>query len=427
VERSPDHSVLFYAALQRFVQKKTRREWKTRRLVKVETYLVGNPWKNWLFTKVLTDEGVTGTGEGSLNYFAKTVETAIHELEHLILGMNPFQIEMISQRLIRDLTSEGAQIHMSAVAAIEIACWDIIGKVCNQPLYNLWGGRCHEKLRAYANGWYRGPRTPENFAAKARTVVKRGYTALKFDPFGDNWRTLSPWEFALSMEIICAVREAVGDGVDILIEGHQRFNVATALQAAGAMAQYRPTWFEEPLDHSNISAMAELARRSPVPLATGESFSNKQQFAELLKHGVVDIWQPEPLNLGGLFATRKVADLVDAHYGVVAPHSAQGPVCSVACVQLSASLPNFFLQEIFDDFNESWERRLVDHPVEVVDGYIEIPDRPGLGIELNMEEIQLHPYLPQNALPLFKPGWELRGTDSSEALEDRATLQPYGD
>jgi galactonate dehydratase len=325
--------------------------------------------------------------------------------------MNPFQVEIISQRLIRDLTSEGAQIHMSAVAAIEIACWDIIGKVCKQPIYNLWGGACHNKLRAYANGWYRGPRTPENFAAKAEAVIRKGYTALKFDPFGDNWRTLSPVEFSLSLEIICAVREAVGSSMDILIEGHRRFNMSTALQLASAMSQYRPTWFEEPLDHSNISAMAELARRSPVPIATGESFSNKQQFAELLKCNAIDIWQPEPLNLGGLFATRKVADFVDAHYGVIAPHSAQGPICSAACVQLAASLPNFYLQEFFDDFNEPWEKRLVDHPIEVIDGYIDIPTMPGLGIELNLEEIKSHPYHPENSLPLFKPGWEERRSE----------------
>ena len=397
------------------------------KIVRIETYLVGNPWKNWLFTKVLTDDGVSGVGEGSLNYFARTVETAVHELEHLVIGMDPFQIEVLSQRLIRDLTSEGAQIHMSAVAAIEIACWDIIGKVCNQPLYNLWGGRCHGKLRAYANGWYRGPRTPGSFAAKAAAVIGRGYTALKFDPFGDNWRNLSPTEFDRSLEIISAVREAVGPSVDILIEGHRRFNVSTAVKISTAMAEYRPTWFEEPLDHSNISAMAELARRSPVPIATGESFSNKQQFAELLKEGVVDIWQPEPLNLGGLFATRKIADYVDAHYGVVAPHSAQGPICTAACVQLSASMPNFFLQEIFDDFNEPWEKLLIDHPVEVVDGYIEIPDRPGLGIELNIEEIQRHPYQIGNALPLFRSGWELRDNESADAVNNHAIAQKCGD
>jgi galactonate dehydratase len=317
-------------------------------------------------------------------------------------------VENISQRLIRDVYTEGAQIHMCAVAAIEIALWDIIGKACNQPIYNLWGGQCHGKLRAYANGWYRGPRTPESFAAKAKLVAARGYTALKFDPFGASWRYLSRYDFDLAVDIIRAVRDAVGSAVDLLIEGHCRFNVATAVEFAEAIHQFRPTWFEEPVAHTNIAAMVEVARRSPVPIATGESLSTKQQFAELLKHEVVNILQPEPLNLGGLFAARKIADMVDAHFGVIAPHSAQGPVCSAACVQLNASIPNFLIHELFDEFNEPWERDIVTHPVHQVDGYIDVPDRPGLGIDLNIEEILRHPYQQENYLPLFKPGWERR-------------------
>jgi galactonate dehydratase len=374
----------------------------------IETYIAGNPWKNWLFAKVLTDEGIYGIGEGTLNYFGKTVETAIHELKPLIVGMSPFQVEIISQRLIRDVYTDGAQVHMCAVAAIEIACWDIIGKACGQPIYNLWGGRCHDKLRAYANGWYRGPRTPESFHEKAQDVVRRGYTALKFDPFGDNWRMTTPRDFDLTIDIVRAVRDAVGPHVDILVEGHCRFNVATALQFAQALAPMRPAWFEEPVPHTNIGAMVEVARHSPVPIATGESLSNKQQFAELLKHDVVSIYQPEPLNLGGIFAARKIADMVDAHYGMIAPHSAQGPVCSAACAQLNASIPNFYVHEIFDEFNEPWEKEIVSGGVEVVDGYIEISDRPGLGIDLNIDEILRHPYQQENALPLFRSGWEKR-------------------
>jgi galactonate dehydratase len=322
--------------------------------------------------------------------------------------MDPFQVEIISQRLIRDVYSEGAQIHMCAVAAIEIALWDIIGKATNQPVYNLWGGRCHEKLRAYANGWYRGPRTPESFAEKARKVAARGYTAMKFDPFGSSWRMLSRYDFDLSLDIIRAVRDAVGPAVDLLIEGHSRFNVATAVEFAEAIHPFRPAWFEEPVPHTNIAAMVEVARRSPVPIATGESLSSKQQFAELLKHEVVNILQPEPLNLGGLFATRMVAAMADAHYGVIAPHSAQGPVCSAACVQLNASIPNFFIHEIFDEFNEPWEKEIVTNPVVVVNGYIDVNERPGLGTDLNTEEIRKHPYRQENYLPLFKPGWEKR-------------------
>ena len=382
------------------------------KITAIETYIAGNPWKNWLFTKVSTDEGIHGIGEGTLNFFARTVETAIHELEHLVLGLDPFQIELLSQRLIRDLCTDGAQIHMSAVAAIEIACWDIIGKACNQPVYNLLGGRCRDKLRAYANGWYRGPRTPESFAEKAREVARRGYTALKFDPFGANWRTLSPSEFALSLDIIRAVREAVGDSVDLLVEGHSRFSVATAVELAEAMHPLRPTWFEEPVHHANIGAIVEVARRSPVPVATGESFSSKHQFAELLQHNAVSILQPEILNLGGLYAMRKVADMIDAHYGVVAPHSAQGPVCSAACVHLNAALPNFFLHEFFDEFNERWERDIVTNPIEVVDGCIEVPQGPGFGIDLNLDEVRKHPYRREYHIPLYKPGWERRGTES---------------
>jgi galactonate dehydratase len=378
------------------------------KITAIDTYIAGNPWKNWLFAKVSTDEGMHGIGEGTLNYFGKTVETAIHELKPFVLGMDPFQVEILSQRLIRDVYTDGAQIHMCAVAAIEIACWDIIGKACNQPVYNLWGGRCHEKLRAYANGWYRGPRTPESFAEKAKTVAARGYTALKFDPFGSNWRTLPRYDFDLSVDIIRAVRDAVGPSVDLLIEAHCRFNVATAIEFAEAIHQFRPAWYEEPVPHTDVAAMVEVARRSPVPVATGENLSNKQQFAELLKYEAVSILQPEPLNLGGLFATRKIADLVDAHFSMVAPHSAQGPVCSAACVQLNASIPNFLIHEIFDEFNEPWEREIVSNPVTVVNGYIEIPERPGLGIDLNIEEIRKHPYQQENYLPLFKPGWEKR-------------------
>ena len=297
---------------------------------------------------------------------------------------------------------------MCAVAAIEIACWDIVGKAAGQPIYNLWGGRCHDKLRAYANGWYRGPRTPESFHEKAKAVAARGYTALKFDPLGSAWRTLSRYDFDLARDIVAAVRDAVGPSVDLLIEAHSRLNVATAIRFAEAIHEFHPAWLEEPVPHTNVEAMVEVARRSPVPVATGESFTTKQQFAELLKHEVVSVVQPEPLNLGGLLVSRIVAGMADAHFAMVAPHSAQGPICSAACVQLNACIPNFFIHEIFDEFNEPWERQIVTHPVEVVNGYIEIPDRPGLGTDLNLEEIARHPYQQGNYLPLFQSGWEKR-------------------
>ncbi|HET9017537.1 MAG TPA: mandelate racemase/muconate lactonizing enzyme family protein [Thermomicrobiaceae bacterium] len=378
------------------------------RITDVRTYIAGNPWKNWLIARVETDEGIHGVGEGTLNAFARTVEAAIHELRPRYLGMDPFQIETLVQRMTRDVYSEGGQIHGAAVCAVEVACWDIIGKATGQPIYNLLGGRYHERLRAYANGWYRGERTPEAVASAAREVVARGYTALKFDPFGVAYRVADRHDEDLSVAIVEAVRDAVGPDVDILVEGHSRFSVATALRVAERIAPFNPSWFEEPTHHRDMDAVVEVARRSPVPIATGESFSSTHEFAELLSREAVHILQPEPIYLGGLWNARKVCAMADAHYAVVAPHNAQGPVATAMCVQLGACTPNLYVQELFDEFNVDWERRVVDHPVEVVDGYITVPERPGLGIEVDFDEVARHPYQPQHFLPLFAPGWERR-------------------
>ncbi|CAG7658044.1 mandelate racemase/muconate lactonizing enzyme family protein [Paenibacillus allorhizosphaerae] len=378
----------------------------------VETFIVGNPWKNWLFVKLQTKDGVYGIGEGTLNGFAKTVEAAIHELKHLYIGMSVFDVETVSLKMIRDVYSDGGQIQGSALAAIETACWDIIGKLTGQPLYKLLGGQCHEKLRCYANGWYRGPRTPENFYEKAKLVVSKGYTALKFDPFGSAWRTVEKRDFRLAIEIIAAVREAVGPDTDILIEGHNRFSVHTALQFAEAMVPYKPTWFEAPVPPQNISSMVEVAKRSPVPVACGEDYYCREQFAELLKHHAVHIIQLEPQFLG-ISASKQICGMVHAHGGVIAPHSAQGPVCSIVCAHLNMATPNFYLHEIFDEFNEPWEENVLTPPLKVANGYIELSDRPGLGVDLNLEEVQKHPYHPGNWLPLFRQGWEKREQNQS--------------
>ena len=375
----------------------------------IETYIAGNPWKNWLFVKVTTDEGIHGIGEGTLNGFARTVEAAVHELSQLAIGMDPFDVETISLRMFRDVYSDGGQIQGSALAAIETACWDIMGKVTGQPLYKLLGGRCHDKLRVYANGWYRGPRTPESFAEKARIVKERGYTALKFDPFGNAWRTVEPADFDLAISIIRSVRDAVGWETDILIEGHNRFSVHTALRFADAMAPYKPAWFEAPVPPQRISEMVEVAKRSPVPVACGEDYYCREQFMELLRHDAVHIIQLEPQFLG-ISASKQICGMVHAAGGVTAPHSAQGPICSIVCAHLNMATPNFYVHEIFDEFNEPWEKEILTHPMPIEDGYVVPSELPGLGTDLNIEEILKHPYQAGNWLPLFKQGWERRET-----------------
>jgi galactonate dehydratase len=297
---------------------------------------------------------------------------------------------------------------MAAVSAIEVACWDIAGKAAGKPVYELLGGKIRDRIRVYANGWYRTERRPEAFAGKARDVAARGYTALKFDPFGSAWRVMEPREEDLSIEIVAAVREAVGPSVDLMIEAHNRFSVSTALRVADRLAEFRPAWLEEPVHHQQLGAMIEVARRSPVPIATGESFTSLGQFADLLGHDAVHIIQPEPLHLGGLWRTRQVAAMADAHYAVVAPHNAQGPVCGAVSRQLGACVPNFYVQESFDEFNADWTREIVDAPVLPLDGYLEVPNRPGLGIDLDWDRLAGHPYERQHLLRLFSPGWELR-------------------
>ena len=245
------------------------------------------------------------------------------------------------------------------------------------------------------------------FFDQAKEVVSRGYTALKFDPFGTAWRTVSREEFTLAIDIIAAVRDAVGPTVDILVEGHNRFSVATALQFAQAMEEFRPSWFEAPVPPYRIASMVEVARRSPVPIACGEDYYSREQFSELLKGDAVSIIQLEPQHMG-LTAARDVVGMAHAHNAVIAPHSAQGPICSLLAAHLNAASPNFYLHEFFDEFNADWESRLLTYSVTNEGGYITPPTEPGLGADLNLDEILSHPYQPQNFIPLFHSGWERR-------------------
>ena len=378
------------------------------RIRSVTTYLVGNAWKNWLFVRVDTDEGIHGVGEGTLNAFSATVEAAIRELSDAYLGLDPGHVELLLQRTVRDVYTDGGQIHMAAVGAIETACWDIVGKAAGKAVHELLGGRVRERVPVYANGWYRTDRTPDGFAERARAVVALGYRALKLDPFGAAWRTLDRPEEDLSIDIVARGPGGRRTRVDLMIEAHNRFSAATALRVAERLAEHRPAWLEEPVLHAHLGAMVEVARRSPVPIATGESFTSPAQFADLMAHDVVHIFQPEPLHLGGMWRTRQVAAMADAHLAVVAPHNAGGPVCSAVSAQLGGCIPNFLVQESFDEFNSDWSREIVDHPTIQRDGFVDVPTAPGLGIDLDWDRLAAHPYQREHLLHLFAPGWERR-------------------
>lgn len=374
------------------------------RITDTQTVVVGNPWKNWILVRVLTDEGVVGLGEATGGLSTKPIEAAVHELKPLYLGQDPRDVNALWDRMYKGLYLNQNQ----AMAGVEMACWDILGKTLNVPVWRLLGGKVRPRIRAYANGWYLGPREPRFVAERASEVVAMGYTALKFDPFGDAYRFIDREELRLSLGIIEAVRTAVGESVDLLIEGHDRFSVPTAIEVGRALAEFRPFWFETPVMSTEVEATAEVARAIPVRVVAGERFYSKTDFARLLATGVVDVVQPELLRCGGVSGLTKVAALAEAHEAFVAPHNAQSPLCTVVNTHVGATLPNLLVQECFDDFLAPWSREIMNGTVRIVNGYIEVPEGPGFGVTIDEGEMAKYPYSDANFLRLFEAGWERR-------------------
>ncbi|MCX6634125.1 MAG: mandelate racemase/muconate lactonizing enzyme family protein [Acidobacteria bacterium] len=374
------------------------------RITELKTLIVGNPWKNWLFVKVSTDEGITGLGEATGGLETAPIEAQLHELCRFAAGEDPLSPTRLWQKMYKGVFLNTPV----AMNAIEIACWDILGKSLGAPLWKLLGGKHRPRLRVYANGWYRGPRDPVFFAEAAARVKQMGYTALKFDPFGAAYRFLDRTEEELSLAIIRAVREAVGEKIDLLIEGHDRFSVSTAIHLAHRMEEFQPMWFETPVMSTDIEATLQVARSVKIPVASGERFARLSDILRLVSDRSVSIVQPETLKIGGISGAMKAAAIAESAEAFIALHQAQSPLNTAINAHIHASIPNFLIQECFDDFLEPWAQDLLDGVPKVRDGYLEPPDRPGIGVELNEEEAARHPYGRTNFLRLFEDGWEVR-------------------
>jgi galactonate dehydratase len=373
------------------------------RITGLDTYVVGNPWKNWVFVVLRTDEGLTGLGEATGGLSTKPGLGDVEELRPLVLGEDPTQPECLYQKLFRARYLKPTV----GLSAVEQACWDILGKSLGTPLWKLFGGKHWDRLRVYANGWYRGPRSPEFFAEAAAELVARGYTAFKFDPFGGAYRQIGKESERLAIAIVRAVREAVGPDVDLLIEAHDRFTVTTAIRLGRQLEEFHPMWIETPVRTYDLAAHLEVARQIRAPVVLGEGFDELRQFADLLSARVIDVVQPEPMKLGPSRA-RKAFAIAEAYEALVACHQAQSPFCTAMNAHLHASIPNFYIQENFDDSQEPWTWDLLQGVPRVVDGYLEVSDAPGWGVELNEAEVGKHPYGERNFLRLFEEGWETR-------------------
>ena len=356
-----------------------------------------------------TESGLTGIGEGTLNGFIRTTEAAVHELAHLAIGQDPAQITRLAKRLLESVSLDGGHIHRTAIAAIEIACWDILGKSLGVPIYQLLGGRVRDTILGYANGWYRTERTPECFVKAAEDVVAKGFHALKVDPFGTAQGFIEDRELQLSYDIIAALRAKYPE-LRILIDVHARLTEADALRAARKLAPLDLYWWEEPTTREREQPANAVGAQCPIRVATGEMYDTVGQFYTLAAGGGVNIFQPEPMSLGGFGPTLAVAGLAQAHGSYIAPHQSGGPVAMAVCLQLAACVPNFLIQEYFDPFNDPWTRDLVTWTptLNPANGHLSLPTAPGLGLDLNLEVVSQHPYDPKAYLNVFEGGWEKR-------------------
>jgi galactonate dehydratase len=361
------------------------------KIAAVETHICHCYRANWVFVRVLTDEGLHGVGEATLEMRELTVARAVHELEGNLIGRDPHDIEGIWHESYRDSYWRGGPVLMTALSGVEMALWDLKGKTLGVPVWQLMGGRCRDRVPCYANGWFSPARTPDEFAEKARVAADRGFTGLKWDPFGKAYRTITKAELRRALACVQAVAEATGGETDLLIEGHGRFDVPTAVRIAHALEDFDITWFEEPIMPDHPEGMAELVRRSRVPVAGGERLYSRWDARTYLELACADILQPDVSHVGGMGELKKIAAMAESHSRAVCPHNPIGPVANAATLQLAASVPNFWLLETMST-DVPWRRDVTTESVRFEDGCMLIPDAPGLGLDLNLDAIAAHPY-----------------------------------
>ncbi|HUT95663.1 MAG TPA: galactonate dehydratase [Thermoguttaceae bacterium] len=364
------------------------------KITDLKTYVVHCYRTNWVFIKIGTDEGISGVGEATLEMKEKAVEAAVLELKDYLLDKDPREIERHFHVMYRDSYWRTGPVLMSALSAVEMALWDISAKELRVPVYRLLGGKCNDRVRAYANAWFAGAKTPDAFAERAKAAVARGFQALKWDPFGSAHMNISTKELDDALAIVGTVRNAVGSAVDLLIEGHGRFNVPAACTIARELEPFRPLFFEEPIPPDNLDALADVRAKSRISIAAGERLYHRCRFRELLEKRAADVIQPDVSHAGGLSECRKIAAMAEVYQLPFAPHNPCGPIANAATLQLAACTPNFYLLETMAT-DVPWRKDLTTESLVFQDGYFEIPDRPGLGIELNEEAFADHPYQPR--------------------------------
>jgi gluconate/galactonate dehydratase len=364
------------------------------KITDIQTTLLFDPNHNrdWILVRVYTDSGITGTGEA---YPGPGVKQTIAQLSEMIKGDNPLDVDRLVQRMLHRIVKGGDQVQ--AISGIEIALWDIAGKHFGCPVYNLIGGKYRDRIRVYGDAAHGD--SLDEIASGCRKVVEEGYTAFKFDVdhyyppehmLDSYGKHLMPAGIQYIVDIAKTVREAIGYEIEFGMDCHWSYNVVDAVAVMNELEPYKLSWFEDPVGPENIDAMKRVSERTRVPILTGENLYGLAGFRELIVQQAADILAPDVPHVGGIWETRKIAALADAYYIPLSPHNICGPVAAMASVQLCAAIPNFTLLEIHSDRVPWYDDLLVRTRPIVERGYIQVPDGPGLGIDLNMREIAKH-------------------------------------
>jgi galactonate dehydratase len=362
------------------------------KITSVECLPIHSGWrKNFVFVRIETDAGIIGWGEAYSQYDRdRAVAAQVEEFGRYLIGRDPFQIKHILQIAFDDYAQRRGSLELyCATSGIEQALWDIVGKATNQPVYNLLGGPVRSKIRVYANGWSYKTTQPEDYARKAEAVVKKGFSAIKFDPVPGPWRTYVPKEhIRRAVKVLKAMRDALGPDVDLLLDIHRRLAPMHAIDLADALAEFEPYWLEEPCQSENIEALVDVRQRSKIPTVTGEALYTRNDFRRIFRARAADIINPDVSNCGGILELMYIAAQAETEAIAVSPHNYNSTTLALsATVHASACMPNFIITEYFLPFEEIGAK-LCPNLLKPVNGYISLPEGPGLGLDIDEQAVR---------------------------------------
>lgn len=384
------------------------------KIISLETFLANAGQRNYLFVRLKTDTGVTGIGEATLEWQERAVEVLLNEwVASRIIGKDPFDTEAVVGDMIRDQYQGGSTV-MTAISAAEIAMWDIIGKSTGEPVYRLIGGRAKGQMPAYANGWYGSCETPAQYAARAGEVAALGYRAMKLDPFSAAWKTLDEDEESRALAVIEAVRQAVGPKVGLMIEIHGRLAAGDAIRFIHKLEGLPIHWCEEPVAPESLDLLKEVKDATKLPISSGERLYTLADFDRLMRLRACDVVQMDVAHCGGIGIAKAISRMAAIRDMAISPHCSIGPVALAAALHLAWASPNMLMLESFAEFDVDWRHDLVGGWNPLKRAHFDLPDRPGLGLELDESAIREHPYKPLAFPSLWDGNWRADFTGTSK-------------